>query len=97
MPEINIGTEIENSNSWIYDVAVKDSDSTFQYKVTLNFADYELWCGGTIPPSKVVHKAFLFLLQNEPASAIMSKFDCAVIRRYFPQVDKELPKIKIDP
>ena len=96
MPEINIGQETENSNSWTYDVSVNDSGSTYNYIVTLNFADYELWSGGSIPPSRVVHKAIIFLLNNEPASAIMSKFDCAVIRRYFPNVDKELPKIKID-
>ena len=54
---------------------------------------HDLWSHGTIAPSKVVEKAFKFLLQREPASAILTKFDCSVIRRYFPEVDAELPKM----
>ena len=36
---------------------------------------------------------FEFLLKKEPASSILTDFDCSVIRRYFPEVDRELPQM----
>ena len=90
--EVEVGLETEGPNNWGYEVRVFEGGRTHQYKVTLGWADYDLWCHGRVPPSRVVHVAFKFLLEREPASAIFSKFDCSVIRRYFPDVDKELPK-----
>lgn len=91
MPEIEIGTETEESNRWTYDVRVFDSGRTHDYEVTLSFQDYDHWSHGRVPPSRVVDAAFRFLLEREPASAILDRFDCSVIRRYFPEVDQELP------
>lgn len=93
MAEIEIGPETEGKNNWSYEVSVFDAGRRHAYAVTLSFQDYDLWSKGTLPPSAVVEKAFLFLLEREPASAIMSRFDCSVIRRYFPEVDTELPKM----
>ena len=45
---------------------------------------------GRVAPQRVVHAAFGFLLSKEPASSILAKFDCSIIRRYFPEVDKEI-------
>jgi hypothetical protein len=91
MAEIEVGIETEAGNHWAYDVTVFDEGRKHDYRVTLSFQDYDLWSRGRVSPSRVVESAFEFLLANEPASAIMAKFDCSVIRRYFPQVDRELP------
>ena len=91
MADIEVGEETEGSNHWAYDVSVFDGGCKHDYRVTLSFQDYDLWSRGRVSPSRVVESAFEFLLKNEPASAIMTKFDCSVIRRYFPQVDEELP------
>ena len=93
MPEINVKTETEHERSWTFNVEVQDGGTAHEYDVTLNWSDYEHWSRGQVAPEKVVHAAFEFLLQREPATAIMKKFDCAVIRRYFSDVDKELPKL----
>ncbi len=93
MAEIEVGTETEQDNRWSYDVKVYDDGRSYEYDVTLSFADYDLWSRGRVPPSRVVEAAFEFLLRNEPASSIMSRFDCSVIRRYFPEVDRALPKM----
>lgn len=93
MAEIEVGTETENANHWAYDVRVFDAGKTHAYAVTLSFSDYDHWSRGRVPPSRVVERAFEFLLQREPATSIMPRFDCSVIRRYFPEVDKELPKM----
>ena len=93
MAEINVKTETENAQSWTFNVEVGDGPRNHEYDVTLNWSDYEHWSRGQVAPEKVVRAAFEFLLAREPATAIMSRFDCAVIRRYFPEVDKELPKL----
>lgn len=93
MAEIEVGTESEQHNHWSYDVRVFVDGRTYDFLVTLSFQDYDLWSRGRVSPSRVVEAAFKFLLANEPASAIMAKFDCSVIRRFFPQVDQELPEL----
>lgn len=91
MPQINVKSETEGSNHWAYDVCVDDGDDHFEYRVTLSWADYDLWSRGRVAPEKVVHAAFEYLLERESAGSILSQFDCSVIRRYFPEVDRELP------
>lgn len=93
MAEIEIGTETEGQNQWSYQVRVFGAGRTHEYDVTLSFSDYDLWSKGRVPPSKVVRAAFEFLLERESAGEILSRFDCSLIRRYFPEVDRELPKI----
>ena len=93
MAEIEIGEETEEQNGWSYPVRVFADGKTREYAVTLSWSDYDLWSRGRAAPSKVVERAFEFLLEREPADAIMGKFDCSVIRRYFPEVDRELPKL----
>ena len=91
MADIEVGLETEADNHWAYEVSVFDGGRKYDYAVTLSFQDYDLWSRGRIAPSRVVETVFKFLLANEPASSIMAKFDCSVIRRYFPKVDQELP------
>ncbi|MEM7625997.1 MAG: hypothetical protein AAF333_10245 [Planctomycetota bacterium] len=93
MAEVEVGTETENAASWSYDVSVFDAGRVRRHTVTLSYQDYDLWCRGRVSPSRVVEAAFRFLLQNEPAEEIAVRFDCSVIRRHFPAVDVELPKL----
>jgi len=91
MADIEVGTETEHDTHWAYQVRVFDGGRTHDFAVTLSFQDYDLWSRGRVAPSRVVEAAFSFLLKNEPATSIMNKFDCSVIRRYFPAVDQQLP------
>lgn len=91
MAQIEIGQETEGPNRWSYDVTVHDEGKTYTYDVTLSWSDYDLWSRGRVAPERVVKAAFNFLLSKESADSILSKFDCALIRRYFPEVDSELP------
>lgn len=93
MANIRIGTETEGSNNWQYEVAVEDAGSVHEFVVTLSWVDYDLWSHGRVAPERVVRAAFEFLLQNEPVSQITQRFDCSIIRRYFPHVDQELPRL----
>lgn len=93
MADIEIGEETEGANHWAYPVRVFHDGKTHDYQVTLGFSDYDLWSRGRVSPSRVVQAAFEFLLEREGPGAILSKFDCSVIRRYFPDVDQRLPKL----
>ncbi|MEM7682266.1 MAG: hypothetical protein AAF288_09960 [Planctomycetota bacterium] len=91
--EIEIGQEDEGPSNWAYQVRVFAQGRTHDYRVTLSFQDYDLWSRGRVAPERVAKAAFAFLLEREPADAILPKFDCSVIRRYFPEVDRELPAL----
>jgi hypothetical protein len=88
MADINIQSETQQNGSWSYQVQVDSRN----YSVTLSQSDYDQWTQGKVSPQQTIEAAFEFLLEREPASSIMSQFDCSVIRRYFPEVDRELPK-----
>lgn len=92
MANIEIQSATETDNGWSYQVKLDEGGSQHQYSVTLSRSDYDQWSNGQVKPEQVIQAAFDFLLEREPASAILSKFDCSVIRRYFPEVDRELPK-----
>lgn len=93
MARIDVLTETEGHNHWSYEVRVSDAGRRHDYRVTLNWADYDLWSHGRVSPYKVVAAAFEFLLQRESAENILARFDCSLIRRRFPCVDAELPKM----
>jgi hypothetical protein len=93
MPEIKITTETEGSNHWKYQVRVDEDGCQYDYLVTLSWSDYDLWSHGRVAPQKVIQAAFQFLLEREPAASILSKFDCSLIRRYFSEVDRLLPRM----
>lgn len=90
---INVLTEIDNDRGWTFTVSLGDDADALQYTVTLGWRDYDHWSHGRVAPQRVIQAAFRFLLERESPSEIMPAFDCAVIRRYFPDVDQELPKL----
>jgi hypothetical protein len=93
MPSIDVKTEEDSPRGWTFQVEVGEGATTHVYHVTLSWSDYDLWSRGQVAPERVIRAAFEFLLAREPAQSILSRFDCAVIRRYFPEVDRELPGI----
>ncbi|MAE68072.1 MAG: hypothetical protein CMJ18_27800 [Phycisphaeraceae bacterium] len=93
MATIEVVTETEGTNHWSYEVRVDDDGRSYEYEVTLGWSDYDLWSRGRVAPHKVVEAVFEFLIQNEPATSILPKFDCSIVRRYFPHVDAELPRM----
>ncbi|MCC7406482.1 MAG: hypothetical protein IT442_00315 [Phycisphaeraceae bacterium] len=93
MARIEIGIETEGANHWTYEVRVHEDRALYAHRVTLGWSDYDLWSHGRAAPQDVVRAVFEFLLKREPASSILPRFDCSVVRRYFPEVDRELPKM----
>ncbi|MFQ5793259.1 MAG: hypothetical protein ACE5JI_22535 [Acidobacteriota bacterium] len=74
-----------------YVVTVRAS-STTTHTVTLERDDYQKLTGGKISPETLVERSFEFLLEREPNSMILSRFDLPVIGRYFPEYEKAIVK-----
>lgn len=91
MADISVKTESDSGRGWTFQVEIDDDGRPHAYEVTLNWSDYDLWSRGQVAPERVIQAAMQFLLEREPATAILPRFDCAIIRRYFPEVDKTLP------
>lgn len=92
MANIDIQSQTEKDNGWAYEVKLNHQRRDYNYSVTLSRSDYEKWASGQQSPNEVIQAAFDFLLEREGPGSIMSQFDCSVIRRFFPEVDRELPK-----
>lgn len=93
MATIDVKTETEGTSNWAFEVEVREDGRTHPFNVTLSWSDYDLWSRGRVAPQRVVEAAFEFLLEREPVGSILQKFDCSLIRRYFSEVDQELPKL----
>lgn len=85
---IAVGAARPQGDGWALDVRARGH----AFAVTLRRADLERWAPPGTTPERVVEAAFEFLLANEPVTSILSSFDCSVIRSYFPEVDRELPR-----
>ncbi|MGD0184184.1 MAG: hypothetical protein ABSC25_02930 [Roseiarcus sp.] len=75
----------------LFDVVVADAAGTSRHRVSLTRADLARLAGGRAP-ERLVEAAFRFLLEREPKESILARFDLAVIARYFPEFERELPR-----
>ena len=81
-------------------IVQKTGDETFWVKVeattttthTVNLKDAycEKLTGGRVPPEILIEKSFLFLLERESNSVILSRFDLPEIEQYFPEYEKDI-------
>ena len=55
------------------------------YRVHLDPATHVRLTGGALTPETLLERSFAFLLEREPASAILPEFELTVIGRYFPE------------
>ena len=47
--------------------------------------------------ARCIEAAFRFLLDREPKESILGRFDVMVIKRYFPEFERELPRYLAPP
>ncbi|MFW6077584.1 MAG: hypothetical protein ACOC71_07510 [Hyphomicrobiales bacterium] len=73
-----------------FEVVVAKGAGESRHQVTMARKAHEE-LGGGHAAERVIEAAFAFLLDREPKEAILPSFDVAVISRYFPEFEKELP------
>ncbi|PYF01905.1 hypothetical protein BJ122_11637 [Rhodopseudomonas faecalis] len=89
--------QLHDGDPGIYQVAVRDTAGSSQYRVTMARALRSRLVGDQHPPERCVEAAFRFLLAREPKEAILREFDVAVISRYFPEFEAQWPRYLADP
>jgi len=78
-----------------FDVLVREDDEETRHRVTLAAAHFARMASGH-SPERCIEAAFRFLLDREPAQAILRRFDIDIIPQYFPEFERELPRYLAD-
>ena len=73
-------------------VTIQEAGARTQHEVRLDPASWPRLQSLHADPGKIVYAAFCFLLDREPAAAILPRFELRVISRYFPEFERELPR-----
>lgn len=74
-----------------YEVTVA-SRTTTTHRVTADPAYVAKLAGDPDQADDLVRRSFEFLLQREPNTSILSRFDLSVIERYFPEYEGTIRK-----
>ena len=72
-----------------YEVAVNSSNPT-THTVTVAAMYAEKLTAGRITIEELVRRSFDFLLEREPNTSILRRFDLSVIARYFPEYERTI-------
>lgn len=83
-------TQTNDDDPRAFDVVLRDEKGIGRFSVTLAERDRERLAGADISPDAVVEAAFRFLLDREPRSAILPRFDITLISKYFPEFEARL-------
>ena len=95
MAQIEIISEKEFAGGWAFDVQVlDDAGALSKHRVTLSWADYNLWSAdGADEPARVIEAVMLFVSSQTPPHDLAEKFDASTIRRRFAEADLRIPKM----
>jgi hypothetical protein len=84
-------TQTGTNDPLTFCVVVRGHGSETRHEIKLSRADYDRLTVGRHTPEQCIDAAFRFLLDREPKEAILAAFDIALIARYFPEFERELP------
>jgi hypothetical protein len=84
--------EVEKRGPEEFHVRVIEGKSETSHLVTVKSTDFERIAAGKIEPAELVRRSFEFLLENEPKESILARFDLSIIRRYFPDFEREMKR-----
>lgn len=82
MNKITITNKEKTAQGWRF---VVETPAGTEHTVTLDSDYYQELTSGDISAQVLIKKGFAFLLDNEPASAILSAFELKEIENYFPK------------
>lgn len=76
-------------DGWTCEVQVDDTGRRTHHTVTVSNSELARWGGGS-GVETLVRRSFDFLLEREPATSILPRFELSAIQRYFPEFDREI-------
>lgn len=95
MAHVEILSEQETPGGWSFRAQIMGTDSVLRHhRITLSWADYNLWSpDGTDEPARVAEAVLAFLLSRVGPGEIRDRFDAAVLRRRFSDADDLIPTL----
>jgi len=82
---------IETTGAGIYLVTVRARRTT-RHTVTLTPEYHRQLTGGKASPETLLEESFRFLLEREPNTSILERFDLPLIGRYFPEYEEAISR-----
>lgn len=76
-------------DEWLVTVT---SDTTTEHTVRVKEADVARFGGAGTTPEQLLEASFRFLLEREPNSLILPRFELPLISRYFPEYEREISR-----
>ena len=76
----------------VFEVTISGSVAT-QHEVTITDIAHHYLTRGRATKEELLDFSFKFLLEREPNTSILGKFEITVICQYFPEYKTELPQI----
>jgi len=80
---------VKKLNESTFEVTV-EAHATTTHTVTVDPEYAAKLTGGTVPAERLVSRSFDFLLEREPNTSILRRFDLPVIGRYFPEYERTI-------
>ena len=83
---------VPRDEGWECQVEVDHAGERTSHTVTATRADLARWGAGEQQKDveDLVVRSFDFLLEREPPSSILRRFDLSVIQSYFPEYDRQI-------
>jgi hypothetical protein len=75
-----------------YRVNVEQGKTQTTHEVTVTPEDVARYAPGSTP-ERLLEASFEFLLEREPASSILSRFELPIVERYFPEYAQVIGKM----
>ena len=82
--------EVRKTNSDEFAVTVEERGGKTEHTVTLDDDYYRDLTQGNMTKEELVKRSFEFLLERESKESILSRFNLKVIKRYFPEFEREI-------
>ncbi len=84
--------DVQGIDDRTFEVTVEGRETT-KHKVTVDPSYHEKLCGDRASRKTLVEKSFEFLLEREPNTSILRRFDLSVISQYFPDYESTIRKM----
>ena len=85
--------EVKRKTPTEFAVAVQEENTKTEHLVTLDDDYYQLLTQGKIAKEDLIRRTFQFLLTRERKESILSTFNLNMVKRYFPEFEKEITKV----
>ena len=87
---VKVQKQSPTDEGWQFTVWLGEEEERSEHIVVLDRDYWQKLTKGVGAPADLIKKSFEFLLSREPKESILKSFDLRVIKKYFPEYEKEI-------